>query len=182
MCTIEPTQRRIGRSVEIHQPACEIEMKTDRFNFGSPGVCAVATALLLLSAAVPAADTTTNPATLPPAQHAGTVNYRSGGIGAESSDAMKAEASRYSLAMSFTARMENRDAFTIPTHVSIVDAGGGSVLDITPDGPYLLVNLPTGQYQVTATTGAGSKTQAVQIVAGAHKKLAFELAQTDTSR
>ncbi len=157
-------------------------MKPDRFNLRSPSVCAAVTALLLMSAAVPAADTATDSATLPPAQHAGTISYRSGGIGADSSDAMKAEASRYSLAMTFTARMENRDAYTIPSHLRIVDASGSSVLDITPDGPYVLVNLPTGQYQVTAGAGAGSKTQAVQIVAGAHKKLAFELAQADASR
>ncbi|HWY25805.1 MAG TPA: hypothetical protein VNX47_12850 [Nevskia sp.] len=178
MCTIEPTQRRIGRSVEIHQPACEIEMKTGRFDLRSSGICATVTALLLMSAAIPAADT----ATLPPAQYAGTISYRSGGIGADSSDAMKAEASRYSLEMTFTARMENRDAYTIPSHLSIVDASGSSVLDVTPDGPYVLVNLPIGQYRVTAGAGAGSKTQAVQIMAGGHKKLAFALAQADASR
>jgi len=135
-------------------------------------------ALLLMVASVPAADS----ASLPSAQHAGTVNYRSGGVGIESSDAMKAEASSYSLAMTFTSHIDSRDAYTVPSHLSIVKAGGSLVLDITPDGPYLLVDLPAGKYRVTADVGVASKTLAVEIVAGVHQKLVFELDQVDASR
>jgi len=154
-------------------------MEPDRLNFRIFGACAAVVALLLMAASV---TTAADSVSTPPAQHAGTVNYRSGGVGAESSDTMKAEASRYSLAMTFTSHVDSRDAYTIPSHLSIVKAGGSPVLDITPDGPYLLVDLPSGKYQVTAGVGADSKTVAVEIVAGVHKTLAFELAQIDASR
>jgi len=165
MCSIEPTRRRIGRSVGFHQADCEIDMEPERLYFRMFGACATA-----------------DSAPLPSEQHAGTVNYRSGGVGIESSDAMKAEAASYSLAMTFTSHVDSRDAYTVPSHLSIVKAGGSPVLDIRPDGPYLLVDLPAGKYQVTADVGGASKTLAVEIVAGVHQKLAFELAQVDASR
>ena len=178
MCSIEPTQRRIGRSLGLHQADCEIDMEPERVNFRIFGACAAAVALLLMATSVTTADS----APLPSEQHAGTVNYRSGGVGIESSDAMKAEAASYSLAMTFTSHVDSRDAYTVPSHLSIVKAGGSPVLDIRPDGPYLLVDLPAGKYQVTADVGGASKTLAVEIVAGVHQKLAFELAQVDASR
>lgn len=153
-------------------------MQPEQSKFRIIGACATAAALLLIAASATAADTDS----LPAAKHDGAISYRSGGIGSDSSDAMKAEASRYSLAMTFWTLINNRNAYTIPTHLSIVNASGNSVLDVTPDGPYLLIDLPAGKYQVTAAAGASSKTRAVEIVAGSHKTFSFEVAQVDASR
>lgn len=145
-------------------------MQPERLNLRILGACAATAALLLVAVPINAADL----APLPAVQHAGSVNYRSGGVGSDSSDAMKAEASRYSLAMTFTGGGDSV-AYTIPTHLGIVNASGNSVLDITPDGPYLLVDLPAGKYRVTAAGATASKTESVEIVSGVHKKLAFQM-------
>jgi hypothetical protein len=169
MCTIVPTPRGFRRSLGFHQPAREIDMPSERINFRILGACAAAAALLVATS-----GKATELAPLAPAQQAGTVNYRSGGVGSDSADAMKAEASRYSLSMTFTGG-GNSVTYTIPTHLGIVNASGRSVLDITPDGPLVLVDLPAGKYRVTAAGASASKTESVEILAGVHKKLAFQM-------
>ncbi|MDR3419446.1 MAG: hypothetical protein P4L83_24980 [Nevskia sp.] len=115
---------------------------------------------------------------LPPAQQAGNVSYICGGIGLDESDAMKAAASKHSLALTFTAHIGKRDAYTADVKVTIAGADGKAVLDATCDAPYFLVDLPAGKYKVTAVSGGVSKSQTVDIAAGGHKKVVFAWAST----
>lgn len=112
---------------------------------------------------------------LPPVQQSGDIRYLSGGVGENQSQAIKAAAGQYALWISFIARVDGKDAYSIPEQLTILRADGAPVLDLKPDGPFLLVDLPPGQYSITAGSAAQSRTQKVQIARGAHKRLVFSL-------
>lgn len=126
-----------------------------------------AAALLLTAGSALAAEV------LPPERQAGTISYRSGGVGQDESAAMKAAAARYPLALTFTARIGRRDAYIAGVKVHIAAADGGTVLEVTSDGPFLLVDLPAGSYKVTAENDGVARSRNVQIKAGAHSAMVF---------
>lgn len=139
--------------------------------------CAAIVATLFLTGSALAADE----AALPAAKQAGDVTYVSGGVGLDESNAMKAQAGKYALSVLFAAHMGGkRDVYTSPAQVTITKSDNTQVLDIKPDGPYLLVNLPAGKYRINATDGQRSRTQAVTISAGAHKHLVFAWQEAET--
>jgi hypothetical protein len=111
---------------------------------------------------------------VPAEQHEAGVSYRAGGVGEAESAAMKAEAANYPLALLFTARIGGRQAYLAAVKVHIAKADGATVLDSWCDGPYLLVNLPAGDYRITALHGPESRTQIVRIAADGHRQLVFE--------
>jgi hypothetical protein len=129
--------------------------------------CALASAMLLPS--VVSADDSA----LPPIQRAGQISYISGGIGQDESTAMKAEAEKYPLSVTFTNHIDNRDAYASDVQVSIVKADSTPVFDVKSAGPLLLIDLPVGKYRVTAVSGENSKTLPVQIAAGSSSRLVF---------
>ena len=142
---------------------------------GHAFVALVATTLLFGNAM--AADETA----LPAAQQSGDVTYRSGGVGLDESQAMKAQAGKYALSVLFIAHTGGkRDVYTSPAHVTINKTDNTPVLDIEPSGPYLLVDLPAGNYKISASDGQNSRTQAVRILAGVHKHLVFAWHEQET--
>lgn len=91
--------------------------------------------------------------TLPPAQHQGSIEYISGGIGLDESTAFKAAMSQYPLALTFASTGAGSDTAAYVSEVQVVirDTNDANVLNATSEGPYFLVKLPPGQYQVFAT-------------------------------
>lgn len=140
-----------------------------------PGRCAALVAAGLFAAAAAAED----PA-LPPLQHSGDIGYISGGIGVEESRAMKAEAGRHPLSLTFVSRIDGRDSYSAPEQVTILKADGAPVLDLKPDGPFLLVDLPPGKYRISAGSAQRSRTQTVEITRGGHQRLVFNVPEAAT--
>ena len=132
------------------------------------GACALACPLL------PLAGASADEGALPPLQHAGEIRYLSGGIGADESGAMKAAAGNYALALTFTARVGKRDAYTTDVQLTIAKADGTALLQLKSAGPFLLADLPAGDYRIAAMSGEVSKTSQVRIAAGAQRRLVFE--------
>lgn len=156
------------------KPIREATTTHKRFGINVLGACIVVSALLGVDGA------SADDGALPPVQRSGAVSYRNGGFGTEESKAMKAEAATYPLILTFADRIDNHDAYASNVQVTIVNIDGTSMLDDGSAGPLLLVDLPVGTYKVTATSGKRSKTQAVHIVAGAHRQLVFEWAQAES--
>ena len=88
---------------------------------------------------------------LPPVQHQGSVQYVSGGIGLDESEALKAAAKDYPLALTFAAQVGGKADYVADVTVAIHDGQGKPVLRATSEGPYMLVKLPAGDYKVSAT-------------------------------
>jgi hypothetical protein len=87
-------------------------------------------------------------------------------------------AGQYALSLTFVSRIDQHDTYDSPDALTILKANGAPVLDLKPDGPFVLINLPAGKYRITASLAAWSKTQAVEIAPGGHKKLVFEIPES----
>ena len=101
---------------------------------------------------------------LPKTQKQGEITYITGGVGEDESKAIKDDAKNWSLVVDFSQHLENRDAWISQVYLRILDVKGNGIFEVTTDGPFLLINLPSGSYMLTATYEGITKTQKIQIV------------------
>jgi hypothetical protein len=88
---------------------------------------------------------------LPPAHVNGAVTYMSGGIGSDQSSAIKSVMNRYPLVLEFVGRTNTGNDYLADVPITISDSHGKDLLSTKSDGPFMLVSLPHGRYNVTAT-------------------------------
>ncbi|MCG5074173.1 carboxypeptidase-like regulatory domain-containing protein [Paraburkholderia tagetis] len=110
---------------------------------------------------------------LPPAQHAGSISYLSGGIGSDQSAAFKAAMTRYPLSLEFARQSANGNEYLANVPVKIVDAHGQPLLSTRTNGPFMLVTLPNGHYVVTASHDGKTVHRTVDIGKTSHAHEAF---------
>jgi hypothetical protein len=103
-------------------------------------------------------------AQLPPVQTQGGIEYVTGGFGLEESTALKQAMNHYPLALTFASRDEGTAAYAADVQVVIKNKDNATVLNVTSKGPYLLVRLAPGPYQVSATYN--NQTQSRKITIG----------------
>jgi hypothetical protein len=96
------------------------------------------------------------------------VPHISGGVGESGRDEINAVQDQYSLKMVFA--YTNGD-FLAEVKVVITDAAGATLLSTVADGPWLLVKLPAGSYQVAATVDGVTKSEQVTVPASGLKTL-----------
>jgi hypothetical protein len=109
---------------------------------------------------------------IPPEKSQGSVTFVSGGIGKDESE-MKRAASRYSMSIEMASTASGRAEYVSDVKVDIRDSRGTTVLSTTGEGPFLLVNLPPGQYTVTAARNGKSQERKVAAGGGAHPRVMF---------
>ncbi len=78
------------------------------------------------------------------------VNYLSGGVGQDETQAVESAAKDYSLMLTFA--IQKTGDYLANVNVKIEDKSGKLVLDAVADGPMLLVQLPPGQYKISAVS------------------------------
>jgi hypothetical protein len=112
-------------------------------------------------------------ATLPlQEQQVGDVIYVTGGVGEAEAAAMRSMAKDYQLEVTFLQKqVVQREEFLADVMVQIQDQHQNTLLDITTDGPFLLVNLPQGKYLVKAEYYGEDKRLVAHIDGDKHKKL-----------
>lgn len=111
---------------------------------------------------------------LPPVQSLGTIRLLTGGIGVSEARAMRQAQPDYPLAMTFVQRFGEKNRFLSLVRVEIHGADGEPVLCATSDGPFMFVDLPPGEYHVSATTDGGRVlARNATLVAGTHRELTF---------
>lgn len=133
----------------------------------------VVAALLLLGASSAHADA------LPPIQTRGDVQFVSGGIGKEETDALKQAESQFPLTLEFAASAEKPTQDASAPHVSdalvaIRDAQGRDVLSTRSDGPILLVRLPSGSYTVEAEWNGVRRQRPVAVANDKRQHVVFD--------
>lgn len=107
---------------------------------------------------------------LPKTQKQGDIAYITGGVGEDESKAIRGDAKNWPLIVDFSQHLQNHDAWISQVYLRILDVKGNGIFEVTTDGPFLLVNLPSGNYVLTATYEGITKTQKIQIVDGkAHR-------------
>lgn len=86
----------------------------------------------------------------------------SGGVG-EEMDHIREVEHQYDLKVMFT---EASGAYLADLPVTIKDKQGKTIVSTVTNGPILLVNLPTGNYTVSAADGSVTKDQKVALTSG----------------
>lgn len=113
-------------------------------------------------------------AQLPPVQQQGGIEYLSGGIGLDESTAFKAAMSQFPLALIFASREGDVAAYVADVRVVIRDNQNNDVLNVESNGPYFLVKLSPGKYQIFATYNNKTLSQKVAIGTSGTKQARFE--------
>lgn len=96
------------------------------------------------------------------------VTYLSGGVGLDEAQAVESAAADYSLMLTFA--IQKSGDYLAYVNVKIADKSGKTVLDTVADGPMLLVQLPPGQYKISAVSSDRQVTKTVQISANSRTK------------
>ena len=135
--------------------------------------CTMAAAMAVGSMAI-AGILSTAQAGMPPVKHQGSVEYVSGGIGIDESEAMKAASGNYPLALTFAAQRGGKADYVADVAVVIRDAQGKSVLQVTAEGPYMLVKLPAGSYRISATFDGKAQERQVSVQDSGTARAMFE--------
>lgn len=89
------------------------------------------------------------------------VAYLNGGAGDEEVQFIKQAIKDYSMALAFARSASPRAEYVADVAVTVKDAKGQTVFDLPSSGPYLLLKLPAGSYQVTATYQGKAQTRKV---------------------
>jgi len=81
------------------------------------------------------------------AQTSGNVPYVSGGVGEESINRLTSLAGDFNLKLVFALKS---GAYLSGVRVAVVDRTGKTLVDATSEGPWFMVRLPVGDYQISA--------------------------------
>lgn len=129
----------------------------------------------LLAAPARAAECSETAAADPAAATApGTVLYRTGGVGHDEAQAMRADRLHYPLALTFVVHEGATDYFTAGVRVEVLREDGGRAFCAVSEGPYLFMQLPPGRYRVQATADDGrTQLREVTLAAGSRQDLSF---------
>jgi hypothetical protein len=112
-------------------------------------------------------------AVLPPMQHAGNVEYLSGGIGQDESRAIEHVAKAWPLTLEFAMKDRQRSDFVADVAVVVRDAKGRVALKTESDGPFLLARLAPGKYEVDATLDGKTLHEQVSVRQGEPTRTTF---------
>lgn len=112
-------------------------------------------------------------AALPPLRMAGGIPYRSGGVGEQESQALRSQFRNYALSLTFAATLEGRNAFLASVQVRIADGGGTTLAELTTEGPFLVIDLPPGPYEVVASYEGREQRAKIRVEAGKPVQRAF---------
>jgi hypothetical protein len=99
------------------------------------------------------------------------VPFVSGGVGTEEVATLSDERKRYTLAILTAAK--NSGAFLADVRIRISDARLKLVFDTVMDGPWLLIDLPAGSYEIEATQDSRVQKKFVTFTAGDHRQTVF---------
>ncbi|MEX3979573.1 carboxypeptidase regulatory-like domain-containing protein [Paraburkholderia sp. EG287A] len=112
----------------------------------------------------------TNGGGMPQVQQQGDVSFVSGGVGLDESRALLGAEREWPLALRFTQRSGE---YVADVRVQITDSHGASVLDTTSRGPYMLVKVRPGRYNVHVSHAGVDKTSAVTVGSNGSARAAF---------
>lgn len=107
---------------------------------------------------------------LPPAQSQGQIEFLTGGIGHDESQAILKEGGKWPLMLELAKGGSPRAVYISDVQISIKDVSGSTVLETITKGPYLLAKLPPGKYSLDATYEGNTLHRDLNLQKG-HKKI-----------
>ncbi len=112
-------------------------------------------------------------AQIPDTQLSRGISYISGGVGEEESQAILAEAKRWPLLVELSQLENGRGVWIFGAMIKILNSQNQVIFDAQADGPYILINLAVGQYQIEASYLGVTQKRSVNAQASAPQKLAI---------
>ena len=106
-------------------------------------------------------------------QTIGNVAYVSGGVGTDSIARLSSLARDFNLKLVFALKSGD---YVSDVKVTIADAAGRKLLDAVSEGPWLLTQLPAGNYQIVATFAGNAEKRTIVVGAGKLKTIDFRWA------
>ena len=105
----------------------------------------------------------------------GEINYVSGGVCIDDVQLMKGIANKFPLEVVLVEKTKDyeKENYLADVKVQIRDKENTQLLDIYTEGPFLLVNLPNGQYAITAEYNGITKERKVKINKKSHTRVVF---------
>jgi hypothetical protein len=97
--------------------------------------------------------------------------FLDGGIGQTETESMEAERGKYSLWIMTASKTSG--AHLPDAEVTIVDAKGETVFQRRLEGPWLMIDLPLGRYEVRSHYGQEAQTRITTIHPGDHHQVIF---------
>lgn len=97
--------------------------------------------------------------------------FLDGGVGRSEIESMEAERGKYSLWLITAARMSG--AYLADVDISITNDQGAKVFERRLEGPWLMIDLPLGRYEVQARMGQESLKRVTTIHRGDHHQMVF---------
>lgn len=91
-----------------------------------------------------------SPGEVPDSKRYQDIQYISGGIGSEESDAMLALGKKWPLTLEFAQDHPQRPLWVADVQVKITNSKQKVIFDALSEGPIMLVELPAGQYEIEA--------------------------------
>lgn len=112
-------------------------------------------------------------AQIPDTQYSQGISYISGGVGEEESQAILAEAKQWPLLLELSQLENGRGVWIFGAKIKILNSQNQVIFDAQADGPYILINLNAGQYQIEASYQGATQKRSANIQTSAPQKLAI---------
>ena len=112
-------------------------------------------------------------AQIPETQHSDGVSYITGGVGEGETASILAEAKQWPLMLEMSQIENGRGVWIFGAKIKITDAKKQTVFDAQADGPYMLINLEPGDYQIQAAYQDVEQKRAISIKANSTQKISL---------
>ncbi len=110
-------------------------------------------------------------AQIPDTQYSQGISYISGGVGEEESQAILGEAKQWPLLLELSQLENGRGIWIFGASIRIQNAKYQTIFDAQADGPYILINLPLGDYLIEATYQGVVQKKSVSVKSATPQKI-----------
>ena len=111
-------------------------------------------------------------AQIPPTQHSNGISYISGGVGEEETVAILAEAKQWPLLLELSQIENGRGVWIFGANIKVMD-GKKTAFDAQADGPYMLINLESGDYIIQASYQGVLQSRSINIKTNSSQKISI---------
>jgi hypothetical protein len=112
-------------------------------------------------------------AQIPDTQYSQGISYISGGVGEEESQAILMESKQWPLLLELSQLENGRGVWIFGAKIKVLNTKNQVIFDAQADGPYMLMNLTAGQYQIEASYQGSIQKKSVLIQGSGSQKLAI---------
>ncbi|QKM65194.1 hypothetical protein DCO17_08075 [Polynucleobacter tropicus] len=110
-------------------------------------------------------------AQIPDTQHSEGIAFISGGVGDGESEAILAEAKQWPVLLELSQLENGRGVWIFGVQIKLINEQQKVIFNAQADGPYMLINLTPGDYQILATYQGVEQKRALAVKAGSSQKL-----------